>query len=161
MLAPADFAARLSAYIVSSGRLSQLSATHHATIEQAAPLVQERCILLKDAAEMIDFLLVAEATFDVDPTAAVKVLKPDAEPVLAAAISALEGLEKFVAADIETALKAALIEGLGLKPKVAFAPVRVGATGRTISPPLYESLELLGRDRTLTRLRSAMQLAGR
>ena len=161
MLTPADFAARLSAYIVSSGRLAELSAAHHAMIEQAAPLVQERCILLKDAAEMIDFLLVAETTFEVDPTAAAKVLKADAAPVLAAAISALEGLDRFEAAEIEPALKAALIEELGLKPKVAFAPVRVGATGRTISPPLYESLELLGRDRTLMRLRSAMQLAAR
>ena len=65
------------------------------------------------------------------------------------------------AAEIEQALKSALIDGLGLKPKVAFAPVRVGATGRTISPPLYESLELLGRDRTLLRLRAAQHLAER
>src|SRR6195952_4659670 len=72
MLAPADFAARLSAFVVSSGRVPTLSAAQHAIIGQAAPLVQERCILLKDAAEMVDFLLVDEARFDVDPTAAVK-----------------------------------------------------------------------------------------
>ena len=161
MLAPADFAARLSAYVVSSGRVPTLSAAQHAIIGQAAPLVQERCILLKDAAEMIDFLLVDEARFDVDPTAAVKVLKPEAGPVLAAAITALEALDHFTADVIESALRTALIDELGLKPKVAFAPVRVGATGRTISPPLYESLELLGRDRALLRLRSAQHLAER
>ncbi|QNK80704.1 glutamate--tRNA ligase [Nakamurella sp. PAMC28650] len=164
MLTPGDFAARLTSYVVSSGRLAGgagLSATQHSLIEQAAPLVQERCTLLSDAAEMIEFLLVAETSFEVDPTAAVKVLKPDSAPVLAAAVAALESLTGFVAPDIEQALKAALIEGLGLKPKVAFAPVRVGATGRTISPPLYESLELLGRDRTLLRLRAAQQLAER
>ncbi len=161
MLTPADFASRLTAYVVSSGRVTSLSATQHAMVQQAAPLVQERCILLKDAAEMIGFLLVDEAAFEVDPTAAVKVLKPEAGPVLAAAVSALEGLDTFAAPEIEQALKNALIEGLGLKPKVAFAPVRVGATGRTISPPLYESLELLGRDRTLLRLRAARQLAER
>lgn len=164
MLAPADFATRLSEYVVTSGRLAgstALTATQHGMIALAAPLVQERCILLSDAAEMINFLLVPESAFDVDPTAAVKILKPEAAPVLAAAIAALEPLTAFVAADIEQALKSALIEGLGLKPKVAFAPVRVGATGRTISPPLYESLELLGRDRTLLRLRAALQLAER
>jgi glutamyl-tRNA synthetase len=161
MLAPSDFAARLSAYVVSSGRVPTLGAAQHAIIQQAAPLVQERCILLKDAAEMIDFLLVEEGRFDVDPTAAVKVLKPEAGPVLAAAISALEKLDRFTAGDMEPALRAALIDELGLKPKVAFAPVRVAATGRTISPPLYESLELLGRDRTLLRLRAAQHLAER
>ncbi len=161
MLAPADFAGRLAAFVVSSGRMAEVGAAQHQVIELAAPLVQERCILLSDAAQMIDFLLVDEAAFEVDPTAAVKVLKPEAGPVLAAAVAALEPLQHFVAADIEHALKGALIEGLALKPKVAFAPVRVGATGRTISPPLYESLELLGRDRTLLRLRAARQLAER
>jgi len=161
LLSPADFAGRLTAYIVASGRQAVLSAAASAVVQQAAPLVQERCILLKDAAQMIDFLLVDEAGFDVDPTAAVKVLTSDAAPVLAAAIAALEPLASFRAREIEQSLKGALIDGLGLKPKVAFAPVRVGATGRTISPPLYDSLELLGRDRTLVRLRAAQQLAGR
>lgn len=161
MLGPADFAGRLTAYIVASGRLAEMDAATHSMIEKAAPLVQERCILLSDAAQMIDFLLVGEAAFEVDPTAAVKVLKTDAVPVLAAAIHALEGLGSFEAAGIEQVLRAALIEELGLKPKLAFTPLRVGATGRTISPPLYESLELLGRDRTLLRLRAAKQLAER
>src|ERR1700712_4548896 len=161
MLAPTDFAARLTEYVQTSGRVSSLTANQHSVVQLAAPLVQERCILLKDAAEMVGFLLVEEAAFEVDPTAAVKVLKPEAGPVLAAAVSALEALDGFAAAGIEQALKDALIEGLGLKPKVAFAPVRVGATGRTISPPLYESLELLGRDRTLLRLRAARHLAER
>jgi glutamyl-tRNA synthetase len=161
MLAPADFAARLADYVVAAGRLSSLTANQHAVVQRAAPLVQERCILLKDAAEMVGFLLVDEAAFEIDPTAAVKVLTPEAGPPLAAAVSALEPLERFDAAAIEAALKAALIEKLGLKPRVAFASVRVGATGRTISPPLFQSLELLGRDRTLLRLRAAQHLAER
>ena len=57
---------------------------------------------------------------------------------------------------VEAALRAALVEGLGLKPKLAFGPVRVAVTGRRISPPLFESIELLGRDRTLARLQSAL-----
>src|ERR1700712_1175903 len=161
MLAPADFAARLTDYVVASGRLSSLNAVQHAILQQAAPLVQERCILLKDAAEMVGFLLVDEAAFEIDPTAAVKVLRPEAGPVLAAAVSALEPLERFDAAGIGAALQSPLVQALGLKTRVAFALVRVGATGRTISPPLYESLQLLGRDRTLLRLRAAQHLAER
>ena len=53
---------------------------------------------------------------------------------------------------IEAALRSALIEGLGLKPKIAFGPVRVAVSGRRISPPLFESLELLGRESSLARL---------
>jgi glutamyl-tRNA synthetase len=52
-------------------------------------------------------------------------------------------------------VRAALIEGLGLKPKLAFGPVRVAATGRRISPPLFESLELLGRESSLARIEAA------
>ena len=54
----------------------------------------------------------------------------------------------WTTADIEDALKAALVEDLGLKPRKAFGPIRVAVTGTTVSPPLFESLELLGRDRS-------------
>ena len=56
--------------------------------------------------------------------------------------------------------KGALVDGLGLKPRKAFAPVRVAVTGRTVSPPLYESMELLGRERSLGRLRAGFERAG-
>ena len=61
---------------------------------------------------------------------------------------------------MEQALRTALIEGLGLKPKQAFTPLRVAVTGRAVSPPLYESFELLGREATLRRLASALTAAG-
>ena len=64
-------------------------------------------------------------------------------------------------AGIEAALKTALIDGLGLKPRKAFGPIRVAATGATVSPPLFESLELLGRQRSLHRLREARDGATR
>jgi glutamyl-tRNA synthetase len=94
--------------------------------------------------------------FAVDPDAAAKQLGPDSRPVLEAAVGALDGLDPFVSAEIEQALRTALVDGLGLKPRHAFGPVRVGVTGTTVSPPLFESMELLGPDVSLARLRSAL-----
>jgi len=79
--------------------------------------------------------------------------------VLAAAEKALDGLGRWTHGEIEDALRAALLDELGLKPKAAFAPVRVAVTGRRVSPPLFESIELLGRDRTLRRLGQALAVA--
>jgi len=74
--------------------------------------------------------------------------------VLDAGVAALEALADFTPAAIEEALRAALIDGLGLKPRTAFGPLRVAVSGRRVSPPLFESMELLGRDSTLARLRA-------
>ncbi len=79
--------------------------------------------------------------------------------MLEAAIAAVRAVCPTSRASLEAALKAALIDDLGLKPKVAFPPVRVAVTGRTISPPLYESMELLGRERP-RRLRAGRGLSG-
>jgi glutamyl-tRNA synthetase len=73
-----------------------------------------------------------------------------------AGYDALSDLTSWDAAAIEAALRATLIDGMGLKPKHAFAPLRVAVTGSTVSPPLFESMELLGRERTLTRMRDAI-----
>ena len=124
-------------------------------LRAAAPLVQERTETLAQAVEMLWFLTVADADFSVDEAAAAKQLGPDQQPTVAAAVTALEALGEWSAAAIESALREALVDGLGLKPKFAFGPVRVAVTGRTVSPPLFESLELLGRERSLARLRAA------
>ena len=73
------------------------------------------------------------------------------------AISALDNLANWNHGDIESALRSALIEGLGLKPRNAFGPVRIAVTGSHISPPLFESMELLGKERSMARLRSAVR----
>ena len=112
--------------------------------------------VLSEAEGMLGFLLVDEADFAVDPDDAAKVLTGDAAAVLEAAVTAMSELSTWATADIEAVLRASLVEGLGLKPKVAFGAVRVAVTGRRVSPPLFESLELLGRERTLRRLRSAL-----
>ena len=58
------------------------------------------------------------------------------------------------AARIEAALRSAIVEGLGVKPKVAFGPLRTAVSGQRISPPLFESMEILGKTSTLARLQA-------
>ena len=153
-LEPADFARRLVPYLAAEG---VTVSADDPVLTAAAPLVQERSQVLSDAARMLKFLFVSEEDFELDADAAAKTLGPDADPVLAAAVKGLEQLEGWTTAAIEESLKASLVDGLGLKPRKAFGPVRVAISGRTVSPPLYESMELLGRDRSLRRLGGAVQ----
>ena len=157
LLDPADFAVRITPYLVRAGLVADPPSAEDArVITAAAPLVQERVPVLADAVGMMRFLFTQEDDFAPELDAAEKNLGPDAAPILTAAIAALEPLPKWEATAIESALKASLVDELGLKPRKAFAPLRVALTGRTVSPPLYESMELLGRDRSLGRLRGAV-----
>ena len=115
--------------------------------------------MLSDAVGLLGFLFVDD--LEVEEAAAAKHLRPDDAAVLDAAADALRQLAEWSTPAIEEALKAALVEGLGLKPRQAFGPVRVAVSGRTVSPPLYESMELLGRERTLDRLAAARALTER
>jgi glutamyl-tRNA synthetase len=124
-------------------------------LEKSVPLIHERMDTLTQAVENLAFLFVPQERFSLDPTDAAAMLGPEAQPTLEAAITSLESLEPWGTETIEGALRTALIDGLGLKPKVAFGPVRVAITGRRISPPLFESLEILGREVALARLRAA------
>jgi glutamyl-tRNA synthetase len=105
---------------------------------------------------MLAFLFVADDAFSIDETDRAKQLGDDGLQVVHAAASALDGLPRWDTPSIEEALRTALVDDLGLKPRNAFGPVRVAATGKRVSPPLFESLELLGRDRTLARLSAAL-----
>jgi glutamyl-tRNA synthetase len=154
MLEPADFAARLTGHVLGSG-----VAADAAVIAEAAPLVQERIQTLGQGADMLRFLLVPESEFEVDEAAAAKHLDESGQRVLTAAVAALQQLPEWTASAIEAALKAALVEDLQLKPRVAFTPVRVALTGRTVSPPLFESMQLLGRQRSLARLMAVLTAA--
>jgi glutamyl-tRNA synthetase len=156
-LDPADFARRLVPYLAAEGVTVPAD---DPVLASAAPLVQERSQVLSDAARMLKFLFVAEDSFELDADAAAKTLGPDAVPVLTAAVKGLEQVDEWTAAAIEESLKASLVDGLGLKPRKAFGPVRVGISGRTVSPPLYESMELLGRERSMGRLGGAVQASG-
>ena len=81
---------------------------------------------------------------------------PQSREALQAAEAALKDVGTWESAPIEAALRDALVRGLDLKPRVAFSPVRVAVTGRQVAPPLFESIELLGRERTLARLARAL-----
>ncbi|CAM05321.1 glutamyl-tRNA synthetase [Saccharopolyspora erythraea NRRL 2338] len=155
-LAPDDFLERVVPYLVSGGVLpAEPTEEQLATVRAAAPLVQERLIVLSDAVGMMRFLFDGD-DFAPDPASAEKALGEDARPVLEAAVSALEALPEWTTEAIEAALKESVVDGLGIKPRKAFAPVRVAVTGRTVSPPLYESMELLGREVSLRRLRAPL-----
>jgi glutamyl-tRNA synthetase len=125
-----------------------------ALLKAATPLVQERMVALDESVGMLGFLFVDEP--EMDEAAAATVLTPDALSALDEAFKALVDLGEWTTPSIEEALRSSLIDGLGLKPRIAFGPIRVAVSGRRVSPPLFESLQLLGRERTLARLDAAI-----
>jgi len=155
MLDAQDFTARLRAYFDTHGHDTGLDDAAFAT---AAALVQTRIVVLGGAWGLLKFF--NDDEYALDPRAVAKELGPDAAPVLDAAIAALEGVRDWTTEAIEAALKAALLDDLELKPRKAFGPVRVAVTGGLVSPPLFESLELLGAERSLARLRAARNGVG-
>ena len=160
-LDPADFAARITPFLAGARLVATPpTAAEAELISASAPLIQERVSTLADAPVMLGFLFVNEDQFRFDPQDAERALTPDAEPVLAAAEHALAGLGPWTAGAIKSALEKALVDGLGLKPRAAFGgALRVAVTGRRVGPPLFESIELLGSDRTIDRLARARLVA--
>ena len=145
-LPPAEFADRLVAYLGETGFEGD-----EATIRAAAPLVQEKIATLGQFPEFARFLFA--------PVAPSPELLGDSSDVLVAARDALATVEPFSAERIEAELRA-LAERLELKPRQAFQPIRVAITGSTVSPGLFESIELLGREETLSRLSAAAAALG-
>ncbi|MCV7279726.1 glutamate--tRNA ligase [Mycolicibacterium flavescens] len=154
MLSEAEFTARLADYFAAHGHDTGLDQTRFA---EAAALVQTRIVVLGDAWDLLKFL--NDDEFRLDEKSAAKELKAEAVAVLDAAVSALDAVGDWSTPAIEAALKQALLDELGLKPRKAFGPIRVAATGASVSPPLFESLDLLGRERSLARLRAGREHA--
>jgi glutamyl-tRNA synthetase len=156
MLPVDTMAERIVPFLQSAGLLpAQPTGEQQALLAAATPLVNERMTTLSEAVDMLGFLFTDEADFERDPGDVAKLLDEDGRAVVTTAEDALTDLDTWETAAIEAALRASLIEGLGLKPRNAFGPVRVAITGRRVSPPLFESMELLGRERSLSRLASA------
>ena len=160
-----DLASRLLPYLQRDGVLGgQPTLPELGRLKAVTELVQTRIGLLSEATPLIAPFYVADDALVIAQDAR-KQLKDDAGQVLDAAIAALEGLEvasgelldddvHWKAAEIEATLRAALVEGLGLKPRLAFGPLRTAVSGQRISPPLFESMQILGRSSTLARLRA-------
>ena len=147
-LAPADYADRLRAFLAHRG--SPIAGRPE--LAEAVPLVQEKVAALGEFEEFAGFLF-HPVLYDEDAWRKVADL-PQAAAILDACVTALETTPEFAVADVEAALRA-VSEQHGLKPRVAFLPPRVAISGRTISPGLFESIALLGREESLGRLRAA------
>ncbi len=152
-LSPERLADRVLEHLAFTGAWPHPTAEQVRVLRAATPLIQERLVLLSEVPEKIAFLLAADADIVVAEDARAS-LPENAGQVLDAAVAALEGLPAWEHAGIQAALRAALVDGLGVKPKFAFGPLRVAVTGSRVSPPLFESMEILGRESTLARLKA-------
>lgn len=152
MLSAEDFLARLFEYFKFVEIFgANVSDKDLQILTQAAPLVQERVICLEDAAVMLRFLFQKDTDI-VYEDVVLKSLAEDSVKVLDAAISVLEEVACWEAVQLKEALSLALVTGLALKPRVAFGAVRVAVSGSKVSPPLFESLTILGKSSVIFRL---------
>ncbi|MBC7443121.1 MAG: glutamate--tRNA ligase [Ramlibacter sp.] len=154
LLDPADFAARVIPYLVAAGDVTEpLSEVQQAILEAAAPLVQERIALLGEAPGMLGFLFIGGDSLVYQPDALASLPKNTREILAASTAALLDIPEAEWAHDrVHSTLTETLIDGLALKPRVAFGPLRVAVSGRRISPPLFESMEILGKAESVLRL---------
>lgn len=159
-----DLASRLLPYLERDGVLpGNPSLGELARLRSITALIQTRMALLSEASALVAPFYVSDDALEIADDARAQ-LKDDADKVLATAIGVLEGIDDtgtgvlgsesgWNAAAIEAALRTAIVDGLGIKPKFAFGPLRTAVSGQRISPPLFESMEILGKTSTLTRLR--------
>lgn len=155
-----DFRERLVPYLRALDLVGEeLSEREAWLLDGAAPLVQERIALLREGADMMGFLFVDDDALEIEDKA-FSGLGDQVLETLDAAAAALEAVEEssWSTESVEAALREALIDGLGLKPRKAFGAVRSAMSGRKISPPLFESMELLGKESSLKRIARFHQL---
>jgi glutamyl-tRNA synthetase len=151
LLSLEEMTQRVVPYLAGAGLVSDpMNDDERSRLDAAMPLVAERINKLTEAVDMLGFLFVDEADFRVTDD-----IDEAGREVVAASYDALAALPDWTTEAIEVALRESLVDGLELKPRLAFGPVRVAVTGSRVSPPLFESLELLGRERSLARLEAA------
>jgi glutamyl-tRNA synthetase len=152
LLSLEDFTKRIIPYLQSAGVLgSSVSAAELEILTKAAPLIQERIVVLSEAVPMLSFLFVTSEAIVVEDDAKAG-LPENSREITEAAITALEGLASFETDKIQEVLNQKLIEEMAQKPRNAFGPLRTAISGKRISPPLFESMEILGKAETLARL---------
>jgi len=155
-LGPEALTSRVFEYVDRMGQAQEvlgrdLTERDRSIVRAAMPLVRERLTLLSEALPKLAFLLVNDDSLVFDADSVAK-LKDGADEIQHAAVEVLKGLDDFSADAIQVALRAKLCDDMGVKPRLAFAPVRVAVTGSRVSPPLFEAMEILGPQSTLHRM---------
>lgn len=162
----AELASRLIPYLLEGGALPpSYGMGELARLEEITELIQTRIALLTEAAPLVAPFYTEDDELPIAEDALAQ-LKPDAPAVLDAAITALDELaeapgvlgenregHQWHAEQIQATLREAIVDGMGIKPRFAFGPLRTAVSGQRISPPLFESMEILGKHSTLARLR--------
>lgn len=123
-------------------------------VKKALPIIQERIVKLAEIPAMLKFLFVEKLEIELESKS--KIQDEQSKSVLTRTLEVLEPIDTWNHETIEAALRVALIDELGLKPRIAFGAVRIAATGSHISPPLFESMELLGKEASISRIKSAL-----
>ena len=149
-----DFLSRALPFLLKDGVISGTE-NEIEVVKSALPIIQERIARMNEVTAMLKFLFVDQVEFEAE--SAQKISEEPSQHVIAKALEVLAGLNEWKHDQIEAKLRAALLDELGLKPRVAFGPVRIAVTGSHISPPLFESMELLGKDRSIARLKAAVR----
>lgn len=148
-LAPDELARRLAPYFDKAG-----IATDQATLAKIAPLIQERIATLDEAPELAGFFFRDDVEAAVEDLLPKKMTEAETLPLLQAAITRLDALPDFDHATTHDALNA-LAEELGVGRGPLFQPLRVAISGQRVSPPLFETMEIVGRETSMQRLQDA------
>ena len=149
-----DFLSRALPFLLKDGVISGTE-NEIEVVKSALPIIQERIARMNEVTAMLKFLFVDQVEFEAE--SAQKISEEPSQHVIVKALEVLADLNEWKHDQIEAKLRAALLDELGLKPRVAFGPVRIAVTGSHISPPLFESMELLGKDRSIARLKAAVR----
>ncbi len=140
-------------FLINAGTISG-TASEIELVKKALPIIQERITTLSEIPALLNFLFVSE--FNVESESAEKIADSQSKEVLKISADRLAGLAEWNHESIEGILRQALIVELGLKPRIAFSALRIAVTGSHISPPLFESMELLGAQKSLERIQAAL-----
>ena len=147
-----ELAARLQPVFVQAGLEVDLG-----TMTHIVPLIQERIVTLADAVKWTDFIFVDELHYDAQLLVQPKMTVEQARQVLAESYQSLQTLPAFDEPAIEAVLRAKA-EGMGLKARQFLGTLRIAVTGKEVAPPLFGTLAILGREKTLQRIARAREL---
>jgi glutamyl-tRNA synthetase len=151
-LATEDLAERLLPFLTRAGLHADLE-----TVKKIAPLVQERLKRLDEIAPLVDFIFQEKISYDPKTLVGPKMSAAESLHALRAAGQVLEGINFDDAEKMEQALRA-VGEQLGLKPAQFFGVLRNAVSGKTVTPPLIGVLQILGKEKTMARVRAALDL---